>query len=284
MKLGEVYAGEKKWDQAQSEFERAAQIDPADPTPLAPYADFLVLRQQAPKAIALLQQFVSANPNNSLGHIILGELQFNLKNAGAAEAEFKRAIEIDPKSVQGYMSMGSVYRGELKTDAAIGQYQKAVELQPKSAPLVTMVGNLYLEKGDLETAGTYYARALEVDPNFPVANANMAWVYAEEGKNLDVALGMAQKATAMLPDVPAISDTLAWVLFKKGNYSGAIPLLDACVKKVPDSAQFHYHLGVALLAAGQKPTGRAHLQAALQMNKLARPDKEQAQQALMRAN
>ena len=111
---------------------------------------------------------MSANPNNSLGHIILGSLQFSLKDAVAAEAEFKRAIEIDPKSVQAYTSMGSVYQDELKTDAAIGQYQKAVELQPKSAPLVTMVGNLYLRKGDLETARKYYARALEIDSNFPL--------------------------------------------------------------------------------------------------------------------
>jgi tetratricopeptide (TPR) repeat protein len=284
VKLGLVYVAEKKWNQAQSEFETAAQVDPSDPTPLAPYADFLVLRQQAPKAIALIRRFVSSNPNNSLGHIILGALQFSLKDAVAAEAEFKRAIEIDPKSVQGYMAMGSVYRDEQKTDAAIGQYQRALELQPKSAPLITMVGNLYLEKGDLETARKYYARALEVDSNFPIANANMAWVDAEEGKNLDVALGMAQKATAMLPDVPAVSDTLGWIMFKKGNYSGAIPLLDACVKKAPDSAQFHYHLGLALLAAGQKMPGQAHLQAAIQMNKLAAPDKEQAQQALIRAN
>jgi tetratricopeptide (TPR) repeat protein len=282
--LGHVYAAEKKWTQAESEFETAVQVDPSDPNPLAPFADFLVLRQHAPKAVALLQRFVSANPNNSLGHMIFGALQFGLKNTSAAEAEFKRALELDPKSVQGYLGMGGVYQEEQKTDAAIGQYQKALELQPKSAPLVTMVGNLYLEKGELETARKYYAHALEVDSNFPIANANMAWVDAEEGKNLDVALGMAQKATAMLPDVPAVSDTLGWVMYKKGNYSGAIPLLTACVEKSPDSAQFHYHLGLALLAAGQKAPGQGHLQAALQMNKLSAPDKEQAQQALIRAN
>ena len=282
--LGQVYAVEKKWNQAESEFETAVQVDPSDANPLAPYADFLVLRQQGPRAVALLQRFVSANPDNSLGHVILGALQFGLKNAGAAEAEFKRAIEIDPKSVQGYLRMGGFYQDQKKTDAAIGQYQKALELQPKSAPLVTMVGNLYLDKGEFEMARKYYAHALEVDPNFPIANANMAWVDAEEGKNLDVALGMAQKATAMLPDAPAVSDTLGWVMYKKGNYSGAIPLLTACVEKSPDSAQFHYHLGLALIAAGQKAPGEVHLQAALQMNKLAATEKEQAQQALARTN
>ena len=60
---------------------------------------------------------------------------------------------------------------------------------------------MYLEKNDLETARKYYARALEVDPNFAVANANMAWVDAQEGKDLDVALGMAQKAKSLMPEV-----------------------------------------------------------------------------------
>jgi tetratricopeptide (TPR) repeat protein len=93
-------------------------------------------------------------------------------------------------------------------------------------------------------------------------------------------LGLAQKAKSLMPDVPSISDTLAWVMYKKGNYSGAIPLLRDCVKKSPNSAQFHYHLGLVLLAAGQKEPGKTELQAALRMNKLGAVDKEQARQAL----
>jgi Flp pilus assembly protein TadD len=73
-------------------------------------------------------------------------------------------------------------------------------------------------------------------------------------------------------------------MYKKGNYSGAIPVLEECVKKTPDSAQFHYHLGLALMADGQKEPGKVQLQAALQMNKLAAADTEQAKQALGQAN
>jgi tetratricopeptide (TPR) repeat protein len=180
--------------------------------------------------------------------------------------------------------MGRIYQQESQPDAAIGQYQKALDLQPNFAPLVTMVGNLYLDKGDLETARKYYARALQADPNFAVANANMAWVDAQEGKDLDVALSLAQKAKSILPDVPSISDTLAWVMYKKGNFSAALPLFQECIKKTPDSAEFHYHLGLALLATGQKEPGHAQLQSALHLNKLTAADKEQAKQALGETN
>jgi tetratricopeptide (TPR) repeat protein len=282
--LGQLYYTEKKWAQAEKEFETAIQLDPSNPTMLSPYADFLVARQQTPKAIARLQQFVADNPNSAQGHIILGVLQFDSKDTSAAQAEFERAIQIDPKNVQGYLRMGGVYQEKNQTDAAIEQYQKALDLQPKFAPLVTMVGNLYLDKGDLETARKYYERALQADPNYAVAIANIAWVDAQEGKDLDVALGLAQKAKSLMPEVPSISDTLAWVMYKKGNYAGAIPLLQDCVKRSPDSAQYRYHLGLALIAAGQKEAGKTQLRAALQMNKLKAADQEQAKQALGQPN
>lgn len=159
-----------------------------------------------------------------------------------------------------------------------------IDLQPKFASLITMVGNLYLDKGDLETARKYYERALQVNPDFAVAEANMAWVDAQEGKNLDVALELAQKAKSLMPDVATISDTLAWVMYKKENYSGAIPLLEECVKMTPDSAEFRYHLGLALTAVGQKEAGKIQLQAALQLNKLDPAEKERAQYVLGRHN
>jgi tetratricopeptide (TPR) repeat protein len=180
--------------------------------------------------------------------------------------------------------MGQIYQQKNQPDAAIGAYQKALDLQPKSASLMTTVGYLYLDKGDLGTARKYFARALEVDSNYPAANANMAWVDAQEGKDLDVALGLAQKAKSLMPDSIPISDTLAWVMYKKGNYSGAIPVLQDCVKRSPDSAQYRYHLGLSLIAAGQKDTGKAQLAAALQMNKLRPADREQAQQSLAQSN
>ena len=146
-----------------------------------------------------------------------------------------------------------------------------------------MIGNMYLEKGDIETARKYYAQALAIDPNFAVAMANTAWVDAQEGKDLDVALGMAQKAKSIEPDVSSITDTLAWVMYKRDDYAAAVPLLEDCVKKVPDSGQFRYHLGMALLGNGQKLKAKTDLEAALRM-KLDSGDAQQAQQALAQLN
>lgn len=103
------------------------------------------------------------------------------------------------------------------------------------------------------------------------------------GRDLDVALGMAQKAKSAMPEVPTITDTLAWVMYKRGNYAGAIPLLQVRIQKSPSSASFHYHLGMTLLATGQKAKGKDQLEAALRMN-LNQDDAQQAKQELAQLN
>jgi tetratricopeptide (TPR) repeat protein len=281
--LGRVYSAAKKFPQAETEFKTAAQLDSANSDTLSPYADFLVTRLQTSKALALFQQFIAAHPDNPDAHVKLGALQFQANNQTAASAEFDRALQLDPKNVEAYVQLAALHESKKETDEAIATYQKALALRPNFAPFVTMIGNLYLEKGELDTARQYFSRALEADPHFAVASANMAWVDAQQNKDLDVALGLAQSAKSQMPEVASVSDTLAWVMYKKGNYSGAIPLLQDCVKRSPDSAQFRYHLGLALVAIGEKDSGKTQLQAALLTNKLAPADREQAQNALASA-
>ena len=281
--LAQVYNAEKKWPEAQKEFETALQLDSRNTTALAQLADFLTARNESAQALARVQQYVAANPNDANGHVILGSLNFQSKNYSVSQAEFERAIQIDPNNIQAYLRLGKLYEEQGQRELAIARYQKALDLQPKFAPLATMIGNLYLETGDMETARKYYAQALASDPNFAVAMANTAWVDAQEGKDLDVALGMAEKAKSLEPDVVTITDTLAWVMYKRGNYANAMPLLQECIHKSPDSAQFHYHLGMTLLAAGQKAKGKEQLEAALRLN-LNTANTQQARQALDQAN
>ena len=50
----------------------------------------------------------------------------------------------------------------------------------------------------------------------PVAANNLAWMFAETGENLDMALQLAQAATRRVPEQPEIQDTLGWIYYKKG--------------------------------------------------------------------
>ena len=263
--LGEIYVAERKWPEAQKEFELALHLDPRSTVVLAQFADFLIARNQSIEALARVQQYVATNENDSTGHVILGSLKLKLNNYASAEAEFKRAIQIDPHNVPAYLKLGKVFEAQGKTDLAVASYQKGLDLQPNFPALATIIGNLYLSKHEWERARKYYAQALASDPNYASAMANTAWIDALEGKDLDVALSMAQRANSLQPDVPSITDTLAWVMYKKGSYASAIPLLRECVRKSPESAEYHYHLGMNLVALGEKASGKQELEAALHL-------------------
>jgi tetratricopeptide (TPR) repeat protein len=280
--LAVAYARGHKDAEAEREFEEGLRLNPRSAEILGRLADFWVARNDRPRAVARLKLYLAKYPDDANAHQILGFLESGAAQFEAAKAEFERAIQLDPNLALAYLRLGQVYQDQGQTDLAIGRFEKALALQPMLVPLITLVGNLYLDKGNFEVAGKYYQQALAIDPNFATAASNLAWVYAAQGGNLDVALSLAEKAKESLPESDSASDVLAWVEYKKGSYDSARELLEECVQKVPDKGEYHYHLGMVLLASGEKVKARAALQSALRL-KLKPEDATQARQALARS-
>ena len=99
-----------------------------------------------------------------------------------------------------------------------------------------------------------------------VAANNLAWIYAEEGGNLDRALQLAQTAKAALPKSHEVNDTLGWIYVKKGLGSLAVPVLLQSVQAVPGNASYHYHLGMGYVSKGDPVKARASLERALALS------------------
>ena len=68
---------------------------------------------------------------------------------------------------------------------------------------------------------------LAASPRAIVAANNLAWLYAENGGNLDVALSLAQTASQQAPDDPKVNDTLGWIFYKKSLAGQAVAALQA---------------------------------------------------------
>ena len=122
---------------------------------------------------------------------------------------------------------------------------------------------LYEAEGNRTEARRRYERVLQIDPNAAVAANNLAYLYADDGGNLDVALQLAQLARQKLPDSPEVADTLGWVYVKKDMATLAVPQLELAVSQAPGNPVLHYHLGIALTKAGAKSKGRQSLERAL---------------------
>ncbi len=281
--LARAYFAAQKWSEAEQEFNRTLQLDPRNSETLAQLADYYVARQQSQKAFARLSAYANTNPNDASGHLLLGALNQTMKNYAAAQRELERAIALDANLVPAYVRLGEVFKAQNRIPEAAIQYEKALSLQPKSSTLMLALGNIYEKQQNWPKAEGCFKKALEANPSSAAAANNLAWLYALESRNLDVALGLAQKAKSLMPANLEISDTLAWVMFKRNNYAEALRMLQDCVQKDPSSAQFHYHLGMVLRAAGEEQKGKAQLQTALRMN-LPADDAQQARQALGRVD
>jgi tetratricopeptide (TPR) repeat protein len=162
--------------------------------------------------------------------------------------------------------LGQIYMSQKKLDQARAEFEALATRQAKPVGPLTMVAMIHQAQGNSSAAKKRYEEVLALDDRATVAANNLAWMHAEEGGDLELALKLAQTATSSAPDVPEVMDTLGWVYYKKGQAQLAIPVFERCVEKAPTSALYRYHLGLALLKIGDTAKGRAALQRALELN------------------
>ncbi len=77
---------------------------------------------------------------------------------------------------------------------------------------------------------------------------------------------MAQTARRGMPNSSNAADTLGWAYFQKGAYNMAIDLFKEALKKSPEEATYHYHLGLAYQKAKQPALAKQHLERVLKIN------------------
>ncbi len=84
----------------------------------------------------------------------------------------------------------------------------------------------------------------------------LGYYFADENINLDEAQELLEKANRLLPQDPAIMDSLGWLYYRQGKLEDAVQLLEAAHDLLADP-EIAGHLGEALWVAGQQDTARA---------------------------
>lgn len=270
---------ERSWAEAETEFDAALKLNPRHTGALAGLAAMLMRNGQSAKAMARLERHAADWPEDAGGHLTLGSALRENKQYARAEAELARAVELNPKLIPARLQLGGTCQDQGRLDAAIRQYEAALELAPRSAVLHGALGTARLQKGEVAAARKHFEQGLAVDPNSAALANNLAYTHVMHGGNLDEAFAMAQRARQLAPDFVSAADTLGWIQYKKGLYPAAVLQLEHCTRKAPGSAVYRYHLGMALLAEGNKAKGKGQLEAALRL-KLGGEDATQAHEAL----
>jgi tetratricopeptide (TPR) repeat protein len=104
---------------------------------------------------------------------------------------------------------------------------------------------------DYPKAKDAYEKLLAVTPNFVPALNNLAYLYSEYLNNLDKAYELAGKARGLVADDASVGDTFGWILYKRGDYQQALPVLQDSAQKASDNPEIHYHLGMTAYMMGK---------------------------------
>jgi tetratricopeptide (TPR) repeat protein len=248
---------------ARRSFERAAQIDPASEEALAGLVAVDSTREAAARRA---DQYVKVPSATAAGLTTAARAYLAAGDVARAETSIRQAVNRDASYRPAYDVMASIYMRQGKLDEARRMFEQVIAERPTDVPALTMIGILLEAQGKRAEAMKAYERVLGVDSRAALAANNLAYMHAETGQNLDVALNLAQTAKAALPDDPTVSDTLGWVYYKRGLAGQAIPHLRESTTRDPDNPVYHFHLGLAYIQSGDPDRGRASLEQALRLN------------------
>ncbi len=263
---GRIELRAKNVDGARRAFEAAAALDPKSTEALSGLVAIDASQKQIGRAVARVEQHLSSNPTSAGSYHLAAQTYLAANKMTEAEAAARKAISLDPSLLAAYDILGSLYRQQGKLDDAQKMYDRLSTERPNDVPAHTMAGTIRLLQGDMPGARERFEQVLAIDPRAAIASNNLAYMDAEAGANLDIALNRAQTAKAALPDDPGVDDTLGWVYVKRGLPALAFTPLEQAVRKDPKNPVYAYHLGTAHAKNGDKDRAREMLQAALKLS------------------
>ncbi|MBD3305155.1 tetratricopeptide repeat protein, partial [candidate division KSB3 bacterium] len=164
-----------------------------------------------------------------------------------------------------YKNLGNVYQSKGEPAKAAEAYQKVIETTPDDSAAQVQLGLAY-EAADMpKKAIQTYQAILEEMPNSALTKNQLAWLYADQGEQLDEALRLAQEAVEARP-AAGIIDTLGWVHYKREEYEQAVEQFQAALDISPLQPTIRYHLGVTYADQGETALAIQELENALSID------------------
>ncbi|MBT6567221.1 MAG: tetratricopeptide repeat protein [Candidatus Puniceispirillum sp.] len=169
-----------------------------------------------------------------------------------AENDFETALSIiqsyladHPKNGFLHKEHGDILRRNSNYAASRDAYLQAEKYGFASATLDRNLAITYEQLGSDDKAEERFLAALTVSPDDAFTLNYLGYWWADEGRNLDEAIKMIEKAVELRPESGYFVDSLGWVHYKLGNYPVAVELLEKATTLEPADPVIFDHLGDA---------------------------------------
>lgn len=258
LNLATAHAQLQHWALADKYCAEANRFAPKDEIPVLLRSLFKLRNHGGAEAIAMLERVTSQHPTSAYAAQALASAQLDSGHPEAALKGFEKAQALRSDWIMPYLGAGLAGIKTQRWSDAEKNFQRALQLSPDSVVGKLGMAGVMESKGRVDDAMTIYKQVLSSQPDLYMALNNLAYHYAENGKNLESAYSMARKAAFSYPNDRSGWDTLGWVSYKLGRKVEALQYLEKAARLSPDSAVPHYHYAKALRTLGRD--GDAHVE------------------------
>ena len=184
----------------------------------------------------------------------------DLDRQDEAIATLRRMADEQPERTDAVTTLGDVFRRDEQYAEAAAAYDIAVErietVEYRHWRLFYVRGIAFERLGEWPKAEADFKRALELEPDQPLVLNYLGYTWVEQGRNLDEARTMIEKAVELRPDDGYIVDSLGWAAYRLGDFEEAVRQLERAVELVAGDPIINDHLGDAYWQVGRSHEAR----------------------------
>ncbi|MEN6410053.1 MAG: tetratricopeptide repeat protein [Anaerolineaceae bacterium] len=172
----------------------------------------------------------------------------------------EKAVTLDAKSVSAQALMAVYWQNHKDYDKALVYLQALAEQQPENSTWQIEIGRTVAEQGEISSALPYFEQAVTLDPkSVTPRQALITFCLQYDFMVSTKALPAVRELVSQEPHDATSLDLGGQVYFALGDTSTARRFIQRALEEEPNFYLAHLHLGVVLLAEGDRKGAYSHL-------------------------
>jgi len=221
--------------------------DPAHEVALRALADNLLAAGRPAEALARVETALANGPEIASLHELHGSVLLAMDRPDAAMAAFDEALALDAGLARAKLGLATLAHRRGEIDQAVALLDEATRLDPANPMAAHGAAQILLAAGRRDAAEARLRGLVENHPAAAGAANDLAWLLADERRDLDLARSLAERAVRLAPSSETL-DTLGWVQLQSGDAKTAAATFERALALEPSGAapSIRYRLGLAL--------------------------------------
>lgn len=254
MFLGDAYHAAGKYEEAEKELEKAAELYPSSARVFNSLGNALAAQSKDSLAIMAYKRGIAADPNYETVKKSLASLYKRRNKLGELNNLLLEEMDRNPHASWAFKDYAYIHVLLEEKESALRIYEQAFAADSTDYEALFRKAQLYLDLNQLDSAEKEYLRLLDYLPNSIEVHANLGQTYARSNR-LDEALSEFLWVQERDSENPSAYFNLASVYIQRREYYLADLMIERITELAPDFPveRIKAHLDNARQQSGSEP-------------------------------